>query len=74
MLAHVRHIIHHHLILIRLPCVQALRDPSLDGLRSIHVTRPLQNHRMKDNETLGTMLHFMPWVFNCHKNHNTIKQ
>ena len=33
-----------HLILIRLPRVQALCDPLLDGLCSRHVMSPMHNH------------------------------
>ena len=46
------HILNQHLIMVCFPHVQALCDMSLDGLRARDMARPLQNQRLKDDETI----------------------
>ena len=52
LLASTSHILNQNLIMICFPHIQALCDMSPDGLRARHMTRPLQNQRLKYDETI----------------------
>ena len=50
-IARVIHILNQHLMMIRLPRIQTLRNMLYDGLRSGNMIRPLHNYHLEDDET-----------------------
>ena len=56
LLKYSSHLIQQCLALVHLPCIHEINNPSPGGLRSRDVTHPLNNHRLKDDETLGVPL------------------
>ena len=56
MLTYASRILNQNLMLICLPCFQAICNPTSNGLFTGHVNCPLQNHCLKYTEPIGIQI------------------